>query len=337
MSPRVGVICGPSHPVRADIIRELIGDLATVELVDVPGPFRSPDDEARFVAALEPMTCVVVRGGSFPRSILERLPNLRHIAAHAAGFDRIDLEAATERGIQVTNAPGGNATSVAELTIGLAIALARDFIPIATAVKAGQWDEVRLDFGSELRGRRLGVLGVGAVGSKVAALGLAFGMDVVAYDPAYTAGQLRERGLTWLPSERVIQTADFLTLHLPLDQTTRRLIDASALASMKRGAYFLNLSRGPVVDEQALAEALRSGHLTAAALDVREVEPPGKPDPLRELPNIVMTPHMGGSTSEAMIRIAEACARDVVAILTGAPVTFPVNRLERSRVQESVS
>lgn len=326
----VGVTCNSAYPVRIDAVRRIIGDLAEVQPVEVPGWTLRPDEEARFAEALQEMVCVLARPGTFSRSLLARLPDLQHIAVHGAGYDKIDVDAATELGIQITNAPGANATSVAELTLGLCVVLARRVVSMTNALHVGQWGEARGELGLELAGRRLGILGVGQVGSRVAALGRAFGMDVVAYDPAYTPAEFQARGITWLPTEEVVRTADFLTLHVPLDTTTRRMIDARLLGSMRRGAYFLNLSRGPVVDEAALAEALVSGQLAGAALDVREHEPPGAGDILRGLPNVILTPHIGGSTDGALERIAEVCAHDMAAVLLGRPVAYPVNAPEPS-------
>jgi D-3-phosphoglycerate dehydrogenase len=322
----VGVTCNPAFPVDMDAVRETIGGLAEVVAVEVPGWALSEGEEEGFIAKLQPMTCVLQRPGTFSAHVLSSLPRLRHIAVHGAGFDKIDLEAATELGVQVTNAPGANALSVAELVVGLMVVMLRNLLVTANGVARGQWGEVRKT-GFELAGKRLGILGVGHVGAQVASRALALGMEVVAYDPAYTPEQFRARGLTWLPSDEVIASADILTLHVPLDSGTRHLINGRTIALMKPGAYFLNLSRGPVVDEAALEPALRSGHIKAAALDVREKEPPGEGDRLRGLPNVILTPHIGGSTDGSLHRIAKMCAEEMVRILTEQPVMWPVNRV----------
>lgn len=323
---QVGVTNNPAFPVEIDVVREVVGSAAEVVSLEVPGWALSPGEENQFIALLEPMTCVLQRPGTFSRHVLESLPKLRHIAVHGAGYDKIDLEAATERGVQVTNAPGANALSVAELVTGLIVVLLRNVIVTANGVAAGKWGEVRKT-GYEASGRCLGILGVGHVGSQVAIRAQAMGMRVVAYDPAYTPQEFAARGIEWIPSDEVFASADVLTLHVPLDGTTRHLVNERTLSLMKSGSYLLNLSRGPVVDEAALKGALVSRHIVAAALDVREKEPPPDGDELRNLPNVVLTPHIGGSTDGALKRIAQMCAEEMVRVLSDQPVLWPVNQL----------
>jgi D-3-phosphoglycerate dehydrogenase len=327
---KIGVTCHDAFPVAIDVVRELLGDRAEVVPVEVPGWVLDVSEEQNFIRALESMTCILQRPGSFTRTVLSALPNLRHIAVHGAGFDKIDLPAASELGIQVTNAPGANAASVGELVICLITMMLRNMLTAANGVATGQWEDVRLT-GSELMGKRLGILGVGHVGSQVVTRALAFGMEVTAYDPAFTESELAARGITPLESDAVIASADILTLHVPLDQQTRHLINSRTIALMKPGAYLLNLSRGPIVDEHALAAALRSGQIKAAALDVREQEPPPLDDPIRNLPNVILTPHIGGSTDAALRRIAAMCAEEMIRVLNDDPVRWPVNQPSTER------
>jgi D-3-phosphoglycerate dehydrogenase / 2-oxoglutarate reductase len=318
--PKVGVTQNRSYPVRLDVVERVLAGVAEVVPIEVGGRGLAGDD---LVPRLRGFQAVIVRPGSLSAADLKALPELRHVAVHGVGFDRVDVDAAAALGIVVTNAAGTNAKSVAELTIAMAVALVRRFVRMDAEIRAGRWTESRW-IGTELAGKRLGILGVGNVGSRVASRALAFEMEVAAYDPAYSPAQLAERGILGLGAEEVVATADLLTVHVPLDSTTRHLVSAAALASMKPGAYLLNLSRGPVVDERALLEALRSGRLAGAALDVRELEPPDLADEIGGLPNVIQTPHIGGSTVEAAARMAEACARDVAAVLRGEAPEHPV-------------
>jgi D-3-phosphoglycerate dehydrogenase / 2-oxoglutarate reductase len=319
--PTVGITHNDAYPVADGIVREALAGLAEIRMIEMPTERLTDDQEARVAAALHGVTALLVRPGYLPRSLLVRCPDLRLIAMHATGVDKVDFQATADLGITVTHAPGGNALGVAELTIAMALLLVRQLIPTAAAAKQGLWNDARRD-GTELSGKTLGVIGVGRIGSLVAHRALAFGMRVVAYDPAYTPEQFAARGIRWLPFGSVLEAADILTLHVPLDSSTANLVDAIALRRMKAGAFLLNLARGSILDEIALEAALRAGRLAGAALDARQVEPPGAGDTLRSLPNVILTPHIGGSTAESLTRMAEMCAVEIRRFLSGEP---PIN------------
>ncbi len=255
--------------------------------------------------------------------IIEAGKRLRVIGRAGAGVDNIDVEAATRLGVLVVNAPSGNTVAAAEHTMALMLALARHVPQSDRAVKGGRWERVPY-VGTELRDKVLGIVGLGNIGSEVARRAQAFGMKVIATDPVVSeerAGQLNVR----LESlERLFQTADFLSLHLPFTTETRHLINARTLAHAKPGMRLINTARGGIVDEVALHEALREGRLAGAALDVFEQEPPGE-SPLLALPQVITTPHLGASTEEAQISVAVEVADQIVTVLQGGLPRFALN------------
>jgi D-3-phosphoglycerate dehydrogenase len=252
------------------------------------------------------------------RELLLAGERLRVIGRAGVGVDNVDLKTATELGVAVINAPGGNTVSVAELVFGVLVGLARN-LPLAwESMRGGRWDRSRLG-GSELRGRTLSVVGMGRIGSEVARRARAFGMHVIGYDPYVSATRFGELG-----AERVerlsdaLDRADVVTLHVPLTPETEGMIGAAELARLGRHAFVLNLARGGVVDEQALAEALHAGRLAGAALDVFDAEPLPPEHPLRSVPNLLLTPHLGASTRDAQRNVAvEACEAVRDALVTG--------------------
>jgi D-3-phosphoglycerate dehydrogenase len=205
------------------------------------------------------------------------------------GVDTIDVDAATERGIPVLTAPAGNSISAAELTMALLLAVARKVPAADKSMKAGEWDRKSF-IGFELYGKTLGLVGAGRIGGQVAKRARAFGMHVIVYDPWLDRERARELDVQLAELDHVIASSDVLSVHVPLTDATRNLIGAKELARMKPGALLLNVARGGVVNEAALLEALRGGHLAGAALDVYEQEPLPKDSPLRALPNVIMTP-----------------------------------------------
>ena len=247
------------------------------------------------------------------RRVLEDAPNLRAISKYGAGLDNVDLDAAKQLGIAVDRAAGTNAESVAELAVGLMFALARNLLPAAINTKSGGWARAR---GVELKGKTAGILGLGSIGRETARMARGLGMDVVGYDPMVTGGEafVRELGIALKSRDEVIREAHFLSLHLPLLDDTRLLINRDTLGMMRPGAYLVNTSRGELVDEAALLEALRSGHLAGAASDVFSQEPPGQ-HPLLALDTFILTPHIGAYTSEANRRMAKVAAENLVRML----------------------
>ena len=267
---------------------------------------------------------IVVRSATkLTADVLERAGRLKVIGRAGVGVDNVDVDAATRRGIVVANAPESTVVSAAEHTIGLLVALARNIPQAHAALKQGRWERSAYG-GIELAGKTLGVLGFGRIGQQVARRALGLGMRVVAYDPYVTAERFRELGAEPVESpEGVYAVADFLTLHLPLTAETRGSVSKTAFEAMRPGVRIVNAARGPLLDEEALLAALRSGKVAGAALDVFGDEP--YTGPLLELDNVVVTPHLAASTGEAQDRAGEIVAEQVVAALEGGLVSNAVN------------
>jgi D-3-phosphoglycerate dehydrogenase/(S)-sulfolactate dehydrogenase len=236
----------------------------------------------------------------------------------------VDLDAATRRGVVVMNTPGGSSVTVAELALGMILSLYRH-LPAATAsVKAGKWEKKRFQ-GREIAGKTLGVVGIGNIGSVLVDRARAMKMKVVAYDPFISAEAAAKLGASLVDLETLWREADAISLHVPLTEQTRNLVDAATLAKMKKGAILVNCARGGIVDERAVADALASGHLGGAALDVFEKEPPAANHPLFAQDGFVCTPHIGASTEEAQSAVALALATQLVAYLRDGVVQNAVN------------
>jgi D-3-phosphoglycerate dehydrogenase / 2-oxoglutarate reductase len=267
---------------------------------------------------------IVIRSATrLDAPLLERAVRLRAIGRAGVGIDNVDVEAATRRGIVVANAPESNVVSAAEHTIGLLVALARNVPQAHAALKQGRWERSRWA-GVELADKTLGVLGLGRIGQQVARRAVGLGLHVLAYDPFVARERFRELGIARAETaEAVYETADFLTLHLPLTDETRGLIGSDAIGRMREGVRIVNAARGELVDEEALADALRSGRVAGAALDVFGEEPYA--GPLLGLDNVVVTPHLAASTAEAQDRAGVVVAEQVVAALEGELVTNAVN------------
>jgi len=267
---------------------------------------------------------IVVRSATkVTAEVLERAARLKVIGRAGVGVDNVDVEAATRRGIVVANAPESTVVSAAEHTIGLLVALARNIPQAHAALKQGRWERSAYG-GVELAGKTLGVLGFGRIGQQVARRALGLGMHVVAYDPYVAAERFRELGVERVESpEDVYAAAEFLTVHLPLTPETRGSLNAAAFAAMRDGVRLVNAARGPLVDEDALLDALRAGKVAGAALDVYSSEPYS--GPLLELDSVVVTPHLAASTGEAQDRAGVIVAEQVAAALEGALVTNAVN------------
>jgi len=267
---------------------------------------------------------IVIRSATkLTAEVLERAGRLKVIGRAGVGVDNVDVEAATRRGIVVANAPESTVTSAAEHTIGLLVALARNIPQAHAALKQGRWERSAWG-GIELEGKTLGVLGFGRIGQQVARRALGLGMRVTAYDPVVAKERFRELGVERAESaDDLLAAAEFLTLHLPLTPETRGFLGRDAIAKLPDGARVVNAARGELVDEDALADALRSGKLAAAALDVFSEEPYS--GPLLELDSVVVTPHLAASTEEAQDRAGVIVAEQVAAALEGAVVTNAVN------------
>jgi D-3-phosphoglycerate dehydrogenase len=237
---------------------------------------------------------------------------------------RIDVDAAREHHVWVTNMPGVNALAVAELTFGQMIALARHAPRADRAVKANRWTDGPRLGGSELAARTLGIVGMGNIGTRVALRARAFEMNLLVCDPYVPASHVTALGGRWVGLEELFRQADFVTLHLPLNKETHHLVGAKQLGLMKKSAFLLNLARGGVVDEDALLECLCEKRIAGAAIDVMESEPPRKDHPFFALDNVLMTPHLGGSSRESQKRGEMGAAEEVVRVLQGDRPLNPV-------------
>lgn len=256
--------------------------------------------------------------------LLAAADRLKVVGRAGVGIDNVDLPAATKRGVVVMNTPGGSAVTVAEQTFAMILSMLRH-IPAATAsVKAGKWEKKKFQ-GREAAGKTLGVIGIGNIGGIVVQRARAFGMEVVAYDPFSSAEAASRLGATLVALDDLWAKSDVISLHVPLTEQTRHLVNAATIARMKPGSYLVNAARGGVVDESALAEALRSGHLAGAALDVFEKEPPPADHPLFALDNFVAAPHLGASTQEAQEIVAVQLAEQMVAYFAEGAIQNAVN------------
>ncbi len=254
-------------------------------------------------------------------SALEAADKLKVIARYGVGVDNIDIEAARAKGICVTNTPGANSVSVAELTIGLILSLSRRIPEAVFATRAGGWPRLT---GLSLAGKTVGLLGLGAIGKQVIQRLAGFACRLMAYDPVADEGFAREKNVILAPMDEVVSQADFLSLHLPLLPETRDLVNAGFLAKMKKGAYLINTSRGELIDESALAEAVRQEQLAGAALDVFTQEPPEAGHPLLSLPQVLVTPHSASHTDGAMNAMGWMALRDCLKVLRDEEPQFPV-------------
>ncbi len=264
---------------------------------------------------------VIVSREKITGFIIQNLKKLKIITKHGAGVDNIDVKAATSRGIVVTHSPATNSDSVADLTFGLFLSLARN-IPFADhCVKEGKWPRI---VGTQLYGKVIGIIGLGEIGKRVAKRALGFDMKVIAYDVSHDDVFAQKWGITYLSLEEVLSKSDFVSIHIPLSSLTRHVIGEKELSLMKKEAFLVNISRGEVVDEEALYRILNERKIKGAALDVFSKEPPS-PSPLLSLGNLILTPHMGGYTFEAFRESGMKCAQDIVSFFQGKRPQFVIN------------
>ncbi|MBS4023464.1 MAG: phosphoglycerate dehydrogenase [Dethiobacter sp.] len=306
--------------VSEEISEQGLDKLREKALVDVLTGL-SPDELMEKIPAYD---ALIVRSSTkVTRSVLEAGVRLKVVGRAGVGVDNIDVEAATERGIIVINAPEGNIISAAEHTIAMMTSLARNIPSAVSSLKAGLWKRSE-HMGVELFKKTLGVIGIGRVGSEVSKRARAMGMEIIAYDPYISVEHAAKIGATMASVEEVCRRADFITLHAPLTPKTRYIIGKSELAVMKDGVRLINCARGGLIDEQALYDALKSGKVAGAALDVFEQEP-ALNNPLFEFDNVLATPHLGASTAEAQVNVAVQVAEHVISALLGEPLLSAVN------------
>jgi D-3-phosphoglycerate dehydrogenase len=270
---------------------------------------------------------VISRKGKITRQHMEKSGGrLKIIARTGIGVDpsRVDLEAAREFKLIVTNQPGSNSVAVTELVFGQMIALARHTQAAHGAVRDNRWGEYARFIGTELAGKNLGIIGMGNIGARVALRARAFEMDLLVCDPYIPESHVTALGGKWVGLNELLAGADFVTIHCPLNRDTKAMIGAAELARMKRSAYLLNAARGGIIDEAALCLALENGRIAGAALDVVENEPPADDHPLLKLANVLWTPHLGAVTLEASKRGEWGAAEEVIRVLEGKPPKNPV-------------
>ena len=279
---------------------------------------------AELARRIAPYAGLIVRSASrVTAEVIEAAPALTVIGRAGAGLDNIDVEAASRRGIVCMNTPGGNTIAAAEHTMALLLALARRIPQAHAHLKDGKWERERF-LGTEVYGKTLGVVGLGRIGSEVVRRAQAFGMTTIAFDPYLTTEVAQRLGVELVDLGALLRRADFITVHVPLTKDTRGLIGAAELATTKPGVRLVNAARGGIIDEHALAAAIRAGRVAGAALDVFEAEPPWGA-PVLDLDSVVVTPHLGASTAEAQTAVAVAIAQQVADFLLRGVVRNAVN------------
>lgn len=291
---------------------------AGIEITNISANF----DQAEFERIIPEFDALIIGAHDFSEADMERCPKLKIICKHGVGLDNIHVGKAKELGIAVCNAPGTNSNAVADLALGLMLSVCRKISHSAALVREGVW---KSHIGEDVCGKTLGLLGFGAIAKGVARRARGFGMKILAYDPFVT--ELPEEFVGWVElcdMDKVITSCDILSVHIPLTPETRNTISSKELAKMKQGAYVINTARGGIVDEMALYEALKSGHLNGAAMDVVESEPMTPEHPLLSLDNVVVTPHIAMYSKEAINAVSLICAENVVACLTGGQM---INRV----------
>ena len=306
--------------VTEPIAEEGLAKLRAAAQVDV----RTDLDKAALIEILPEYDALVVRSATrVTADVLAAATRLRVVGRAGTGVDNIDVNAATQRGIIVVNAPTANSVAAAELTIAFVFALSRHVPQALVSMQAGKWERAKF-MGRQVTGKTLGLVGLGRIGAEVARRARGLEMTVLAYDPVVSTDRAAQLGVTLATLDQVLEQSDFVSVHVPLLDSTRHLINAERLAQMKRTAYLINAARGGIVDEAALIDALERKQIAGAALDVYEDEPP-KNSPLIGHPNVITTPHLGASTVEAQETAGVDVAEGVLTALVGGTPTYAVN------------
>ncbi|MCX8083000.1 MAG: phosphoglycerate dehydrogenase [bacterium] len=285
---------------------------------------------------IEEFDAVIVRSATkIPHQVIQKGKNLKIIGRAGVGLDNIDIEAATHAGIIVMNAPEGNTLSVAEHTIGMMLALVRNIPAANQSLKSGQWEKKKF-MGAELYNKTLGIIGLGRIGRCVARIASSLGMKIIGYDPYVEKDVVEETGITIVNLPGLLKQSDFITLHIPLNDSTYHLIGEKEFEMMKDGVCIINCSRGGIIDEEALARYIQKGKVKGAAIDVFEKEPPDPDNPLLKLDQVIVTPHLGASTKEAQVNVAQQLASQIVMAFTTQEVRNAVNlpSLDRASMEK---
>jgi len=291
-----------------------------IEVVNRPG--LAPE---ALKEAIKDADALVIRSGTkVTADLMAAAPRLKVVGRAGTGLDNVDIPAASKRGIVVMNTPGGNTITTAEHALSLMMALARNIPQAAQSMRDGKWEKKKFQ-GSELYNKTLGIIGMGRIGSVVAERALGLKMRVLAYDPFITKEVAANLGVEQVALDELMARADFITLHTPKTKDTARLLNRQAFKKMKPGVRVINCARGGLIDEEALHQALKEGKVAGAALDVFETEPPPAVFPLRELPQVICTPHLGASTEEAQANVAVAICEQIVELLLYGTIKNAVN------------
>jgi D-3-phosphoglycerate dehydrogenase len=282
--------------------------------------------EDELLSIVAEYAAIVVRSQTkITAKVIEAAKRLKAVGRAGVGVDNVDVDAATRRGVIVMNTPGGNTVSTAEHAFSLLVSIARNIPQAHASMKTGKWDRKSFE-GVELHGKTIGIFGMGRIGTEIARRVISFGMRAIAYDPYLSPSRARSLQVELFEDlDQVLAQSDFVTMHMPLTAETKHLINAERIAKMKRGARIINCARGGLVDEQALFDALQSGQIAAAALDVYETEPPPADFPLRTLSNVVFTPHLGASTAEAQESVGIEIAEAIRSVLLEGVIRNAVN------------
>jgi D-3-phosphoglycerate dehydrogenase len=273
-------------------------------------------EELRSAVAEEPTHAIISRAAPVTSEVMDASPELRVISKHGVGCDNVDLNSAINRGIAVMRTYGANSRSVSELTLALSLNLLRHVFPLDGSLRAGRWERSAY-IGAELTGKEFGIVGCGAVGSDLARICRCLDVRVSIFDPYIDEASVPEGARRVPQLGALLERSDIVSLHCPLTAETQGMINADAFAVMKPSVLLVNTARGPIVDEKALIIALQTGCIAGAALDTFEQEPPGANNPLWRLPNVVFTPHVGGSTGEALRRVAVQAVENIFDVLDG--------------------
>lgn len=306
---------GKNDPTLRSELEKLVGEV-------IYNPTGKPLTSAEVAGLLPGVDGYIAGLDEMDRAALQAADHLKVIARYGVGIDSVDLTAAREKGIVVTNTPGANSVSVAELALGLMLALARRIPEADKAVHKGEFPRYT---GVSLEGKTIGILGLGAIGKQLARRLAGFDCNLTAYDPYADAGFAASNNVALMPLDEVLEVSDFISLHMPLLPETRGMVNKEFLGKMKKGAYLVNTSRGEAIDEAALYDALSGGHLRGAALDAFSVEPPDPSHPLLSLPQVIATPHLGAQTDGATSNMGWMAFNDCLAVLRGEEPRFKVS------------
>lgn len=288
----------------------------------VVNPYGRPMQPEEIVPVLQGVDGYIAGLDFITKEVVENAPDtLKAISRYGVGYERVDIAAAKEKGIIVTNTPGANTQAVADLAFGLLICACRNICVLDQQVKEGRWPR---QYGVELYGKTLGILGFGSIGKAVAKRAAGFSMNVLAYDPYVSKQAAAQNGAELVGISDIFKQSDFISLHLPVTEQTRNLVNAEAIDTMKQGVVLINTARGGLIDEDAALKALLSGKIAGLGLDAFSVEPPSN-SPLLRLPNVIATPHTGAHTKEAMDNMANMAVDNLIAVLSGKPCPFVVN------------